>query len=228
VTPAAFNISGAGFHQSCFEDDWGLGESPMAVAEAYLHAFEHALQARGVPYAYVGGESLETSVRGAQWIVAALAGGVKPAFLSALRREQQRGVLVTVGPKIPDRDGAMQRLLDPPVQGDLELEPLQERADVERLVSRRIDELRLPCFTASPQHVYVTVHEGDEGPRLVFVMNPTREKRQAEISVPGVTRLRDTLLVSPDLQRAHGAFALELQPRQVRIFEVCGRTLAGA
>jgi beta-galactosidase len=223
VTPAAFNISGATFHHSCFEEHWGLGESPMAVAEEYLRSFERALQARGVPYAYVGGESLAESVDGAQWVIAALAGGIKPSFLEALRALQKPDRVVTVGPRIPSRDGSMQTLATASVTCDLELEPLLDRADVERLVAKRIDEMHLPCITAMPEHVYVTVHDGMEGPALVFVMNPTTEKRATSISVPGALALRDALFPDFICSRSLGAFALDLEPRTVRVFEVVAR-----
>ena len=48
---------------------------PSIAAEAYLRAFERALHARGVPFAYAGGETVEHSTTGAQWIVCASAGG---------------------------------------------------------------------------------------------------------------------------------------------------------
>jgi beta-galactosidase len=113
LTPALFNVLGAGFRESCLEDDLGLGISPAALGEAYLRAFERALFARGVPFAYAGGESLEQSLRGASWVIAVLAGGVKGTVLTQLREARMEGARVTVGPSIPDRDGAMRLLTSP-------------------------------------------------------------------------------------------------------------------
>ena len=75
VTPAVFNIAGAGPLESCLEDDFGLGEIAPIIGEQYVRAFERALLARGVPFAYAGGETLETSTHGASWIVCTTAGG---------------------------------------------------------------------------------------------------------------------------------------------------------
>jgi beta-galactosidase len=109
LTPALFNILGAGFRESCIEDDFGLGDVPTIAGEAYLRAFERALSARGVPFAYAGGESLEESVRGAQWIVCSTFAGVKREVFAQLQAAQDAGALVTIGPHVPDRDGSRRR-----------------------------------------------------------------------------------------------------------------------
>src|SRR5690606_20421827 len=77
VTPAVFNIAGQGPLESCLEDDFGLGEVAPIVGESFLRAFERALLARGVPFAYAGGGSLEASARAASWVICTTAGGVK-------------------------------------------------------------------------------------------------------------------------------------------------------
>ena len=83
--------SGAGARESCLEDDLGWGAPPTIEGEAFVRAFERALTTRGVPYAYAGGENLETSIAGATWIICVLSGGVKPALLAQLpvRRSRQ-------------------------------------------------------------------------------------------------------------------------------------------
>ncbi len=91
VTPTAFHIAGAGPVESCLEDDFGLGEVAPIVGESYVRAFERALLARGVPFSYAGGESLEMSMVGASWIVCTTAGGLKADVFASLRAAKERG-----------------------------------------------------------------------------------------------------------------------------------------
>src|SRR5688572_15152269 len=107
ITPAVFNIAGAGPVESCLEDDFGLGEVAPIVGEAFVRAFERALLARGVPFAYAGGEALEASIAGASWIVCTTAGGLKREVLDTLRNAHEAGAPVTIGPRVPSRDGSL-------------------------------------------------------------------------------------------------------------------------
>lgn len=218
VTPAFFNILGAGFSQSCLEDTLGESEAPTIAGEAFLRAFERALAARGVPFAYAGGETLETSTTSAKWIVAATAGGVKPELYAGLRAARARGVPVTIGPRVTQRDGSMRALDKPHDVRGLELEPLDDvtRADV--LVARRIEELALPTYPVDPADAHVCVHEDEAGvPRVAFVMNPTAHALVAKVALPGVDTLED-VLGDATIARVAGAFEIPVEARGVRMF----------
>src|SRR5207237_8134216 len=117
LTPALFHVAGAGWRETVLERDFGLDAPPVIAAEAYLRAFERALLARGVPFAYAGGETVEHSTAGARWIVCASAGGLKPHLVDSLHAARDAGVLVTMGPRAPELDGAM-RPLSRPVDGN--------------------------------------------------------------------------------------------------------------
>ena len=101
LTPALFNVAGAGWRETVIERDFGLDAPPVMAAEAYLRAFERALHTRGVPFAYAGGETVQLSTEGAQWIVCASAGGLAPHFVESLRRRAKGGAIVTMGPRAP-------------------------------------------------------------------------------------------------------------------------------
>jgi beta-galactosidase len=218
ITPAAFQISGADYTQSCFEEDFGLGASPMSTAEGYLRAFERALSARGVPYAYVGGESLTESTKGARWVVCGLAGGIKPAFFEQLNAIRAGGAAVTIGPSVPKYDGTMRPLSRPPDVSALEVMPLNDLTEIERWVGKRIDELGLPTFAVDPEGVHVTVHTTASGdPRVVFVMNPTRAAQSAVVALPGINALCDLQDDSKHYERTQGAFTVPVPARTVRM-----------
>lgn len=218
ITQAAFAIAGASYRESCLEDDFGLGEVPTFTAEAYLLTFERALRSRGVPYAHAGGEGLTAATRGAAWIVCALAGGIKPAFVETLAALPAK---VTAGPALPERDGNFQPLAQPFTARGIEIVPLEDAADVDRLVAKRIEELALPTYTATPDDIHVTVHHDPGGTlRAVFVMNPTAAKITARVAVPGVAKLVD--LLEPNqatVAKRHGVFEMIVEPRSVRLFE---------
>src|ERR1700677_2198347 len=74
ITPAFFNVIGAGWREAVIERDFGLGAPPVVAAEGYLRAFERSLHTRGVPFAYAGGETVEHSLDGADWVVCASGG----------------------------------------------------------------------------------------------------------------------------------------------------------
>ncbi len=219
VTPSVFNIAGAGPLESCLEDDFGLGEIAPIVGEQYVRAFERALLARGVPFAYAGGETLETSIRGASWIVCTTAGGLKRDMLSSLRNAVKAGAPVTIGPRIPSRDGSMREMPEPHDASGLEVEPLEDPARADALVAKRIDELSLPTYPVDVTDVHVAVHEDEDGiPRVAFVMNPTEK---AVLATVGLGRAKTLLDLVP---RGRGAARIDAQPGGLLV-EVPARTV---
>jgi beta-galactosidase len=226
VTPAAFHIAGAGPLESCLEDDFGLGEVAPIVGESFVRAFERALLARGIPFAYAGGESLDMSMVGAKWIVCTTAGGLKQDVLTSLRDAKERGIAVTIGPHVPERDGSMRALAKPHDVRGLEVEPLLDPSHADVLVARRIDELSLPAYPVDVPDVHVTLHDDEQGvPRVAFVMNPTDKTVIATVGL-GRTRVLVDLLPRPralnriEPQAGTGAFVVEVPARTVRMFSV--------
>ncbi len=226
VTPAAFHIAGAGPLESCLEDDFGLGEVAPIVGESFVRAFERALLARGMPFSYAGGESLEMSIVGASWIVCTTAGGLKADFLTSLRSAHERGIVVTIGPRIPERDGSMRLLAKPHDVRGLEVEALDEPSRADLLVARRIDELGLPAYPVDVPDVHVAVHDDEAGvPRVAFVMNPTAKAVVATVGL-GRARVLVDLLPRPravnriEPHSGTGAFVVEVPARTVRMFSI--------
>jgi len=232
LTPALFNVLGAGFRESCLEDDLHFGIAPTVEGEAYLRAFERALFARGVPFAYAGGESLEVSLSGASWVIAVLAGGVKASVLTQLRVAHAHGARVTVGPTIPERDGSMRLLTTPHDAHDLEIEPLENAARADALVGKRIEELSLPTYPVDRNETYVSVHEDAQGkPRVAFVMNPTALDVSVRVAIAGASALVDLLPRAPwqgarhavqeqRITRIAGSFEVSLLARTVRMMAI--------
>jgi beta-galactosidase len=226
VTPAAFHIAGAGPLESCLEDDFGLGEIAPIVGESFVRAFERALLARGVPFAYAGGESLDVSISSAAWIVCTTAGGLKTDLVASLRDARERGIHVTIGPHIPGYDGSMRAMAEPHDVRGLEVEALEDPSRADVLVARRIDELSLPAYPVDVPDVHVALHEDAEGvPRVAFVMNPTAAPLVATVGLGRTKALVDLLPKSRAANRIEpqpgtGAFVVEVPARTVRMFSV--------
>jgi beta-galactosidase len=225
VTPALFNILGAGFQESCLEEDLGLGEVPTIAAEAYLRTFERALSVRGVPFAWVGGDSFESATAGARWVVCATAGGVKPELFEQMAERQRAGAVVTIGPVVPTKDGRMRDLEQPFDASGLEVEALDDAARADALVARRIEELGLPTYPVDPEDVFVSVHEDDAGvPKVAFVLNPNDTDRVAKVALGKARTLVDAVVhgrhAGQTLHPEAGAFSVAIPARTVRIFAV--------
>jgi beta-galactosidase len=221
LTPALFNVIGAGWRESVIERDFGFGTAPVIAAEAYLRSFERALHARGVPFAYAGGETVEHSTEGARWIVCTSGGGLKPHLVESLHAAREAGAVVTMGPRVPELDGSMRPLRYPMDVEGFEIEPLADLARADALVARRIDELSLPTWPVDPAEVHVTVHEDAQGaPRVVFVMNPTPGEIVARVSLAGVEGLVDVLGEGARIGRTAGAFEVAMPARVVRMLAV--------
>src|SRR5260370_33488759 len=103
-------MGGGGGRETVLERDFGLDAPPVMAAEGYLRAFERALHARGVPFAYTGGETVEHSIEGAQWIVCASAGGLKPHLVQSLHDSRALRALLPMGSRGPELDGAVSPL----------------------------------------------------------------------------------------------------------------------
>ena len=225
ITPAIFAVLGAGWGESCL-DAVGADANPAIDAEAFLRAFEAALAARGVPYAYASGETLDASTKGASWVVCPTGAGLKADVYEALRGLAARGVRVTVGPAVAERDGAMRPIGHAHDVAGLEIEPLGDRARADALVARFIEELDLPTHTIDPGDAFVSVHEDAAGaPRVVFVMNPTDEPVEAHVGLPDAVRELVPLWPARGPEEAHvarkvGGFEVHVGPREARALEV--------
>ncbi len=219
LTPAAFHVMGGGFRESCLEDDFdGSGEPAPIEGEAYLRAFERALMRRGVPFAYVAGETLDDSIQDASWIICATAGGLKRELIAELRAASKRGMRVTIGPRVPDHDGNFRVFSTPLDVRGLELEPLADASRADALVARRIEELKLPTHVCDPADAFVSIHEDANGnPRVLFVMNPSSEDLVVHVSIAENLELEDLMSSHGPIRREAGGALVPVKARTIRM-----------
>ncbi len=224
ISGAFFSVLGASARESCFEDDLGCGYAPAIEADQFVRTLESALEARGVPFAHVGGEDRDISLEGAAWIVGVTSGGLSPALFDRLADAAARGAAVTLGPRSPDLGGARRPLKSPRDLGRLAsasgLPPLcpADPASVEALVGDAVAALDLPLWAVEPDSVFATVHEDASGaPRVLFLLNPTKEETVARVTVGAAVLGALDLLKDQVLQVREGVLEVALKARRVRM-----------
>jgi beta-galactosidase len=222
VTGAFFSVAGKGARESASESDLGLGY-PLAIdADGYARTFEQALEARGVPFAHVGGEDREVSIDGARWIVCATSGGLKPELFARLAQAAEGGVRVSFGPRMPAFDGAF-RALEKPYDfgifgGDSAL-VADDPAAADAAVAHAIEALSLPTYACDPDGIFATMHEDADGkPRVLFVLNPGEHDVLARVHAGGESAsVAVDLIDEANFEARRGAFELRMPPRTVRM-----------
>jgi beta-galactosidase len=224
ITGAFFAVIGKGAKESAAEQDLGLGYPLGIEAESFARTFELALEARGVPYARVGGEDRDVSLEGAKWIVCATSGGLNPALFQRLAEEAGRGALITVGPRAPRFDGGYRALAEPIDLARLGATALIEDdpAAADAAVSRAIDDLHLPTFACDPDGVFATVHEDANGrARVAFLLNPGAEDVIARVHLGDLQAARVVDVIDDSVFHLEkGAIEARLMPHTVRMLVI--------
>ena len=216
---------GGGARESVSEHDLGLGYPIGVEADSFARTFEQALEARGVPFAQVGGEDRDVSLDGAKWIICATSGGMNPELYRALAQEAEAGALITLGPREPARDGALRPLAEPfdlaRLGGRHRSFPLvlaDEPAAADDVVSRAILELPLPTYACDLGGIYTTVHEDAAGrARVLFVINPGDADVVARASIGVASGRAVDVLDDAAFEARRGAFEVRMKPRTVRM-----------
>ncbi|NUP10149.1 MAG: hypothetical protein HOW73_29210 [Polyangiaceae bacterium] len=225
ISGAFFSVAGAGARESCFEDDLGLGYAPAVEADAFTRMLESALEARGVPFAHVGGEDRDVSLEGASWICCVTSGGLSPTLFGKLVEAAASGALVTLGPRAPELGGARRALVEP-----LDLSALArashglptvcaaDPAAVESIVARAIDTLALPAHGIDPDDVFATIHEDEGGTaRVLFLINPSSNDCGVRITLDRSITSAVDVLKEQTHTVTDGALDVRVKPKTVRM-----------
>lgn len=225
LSAAILSTFGLGARETAIEEDVGLGY-PLAVEVGdFVHAFEQALEARGVPYAVVEADD-DSFVGDAKWLLCASSGALEKAMGDGLARARDRGVHITLGPRAPLFDEAFRPFSTPfdekRLSTDGRLGPLvREAADAASVVSHAVDLLGLPTQACDPHTVLVTVHEDADGhARVVFVLNPNDRHVAARVRCGFVASRMVDVLDETEFPVMSGVLEVALRPRSVRMLKV--------
>jgi beta-galactosidase len=215
---ALMAVMGQGPREGCLEHELGVGYPLALQADDFRRTFEQALEARGVPYALVGGEDPDFAKGGAAWVVCATGGGFSDVLAQRLADAASSGIRVSMGPRARRWDGILRPLGEDVLEAaDIERIEGSSAAVVGAAVSRAVESLGLPTHPCEPDGIHATVHENDAGqPRVVFVINPTQEDVGARIAL-GIDGDWQDLLGEGGTTSSGGVLELRIKPRTVRM-----------
>ncbi|MEM9692351.1 MAG: hypothetical protein AAGA56_07390, partial [Myxococcota bacterium] len=215
-------VLGQGPRESCFEDDFGIGY-PLAVeADTFLRSFEQALEARGVPFAWVGGEDRDVALDDAAWLVCASSGAMPEALATRLVAATDRGTRVTIGPRRSAFDARFRPLEEAAairnrLEGACEWHESDAPALADAAVARAVADLDLCSYAADPDPLHVTVHhDGDGEIRVAFVIKATDEDLVGRVTI-GVDDTWSDPIETMNTRSERGVLELRLRPHSVRM-----------
>jgi beta-galactosidase len=193
LSPGAFEALGGTPVDACREDALGFKGPVQVLWWRMLAKVSDALTAAGVPYVYVDSDAEEERFEGLRVLVAPTYELADRARWKRLVHAAERGATVVFGPAIPELDERMKRRLFE-VPRDARRVLLDTKEDASALVASLVDELDLARpFLPSPSPVETCVHEDGVGPRVLFVMNPSKRSLEATIDLPYPLALVDFL-----------------------------------
>ena len=135
----------------------------------------------------------------------------------------QGGVRVTIGPRVPVRDGTLRPLREPLDASAFAIfDP--RRADgaqtaATELVDRMIVECSLPRLSISPDRLFATVHHDSAGrARVLFVINPTTDKIVGRVGLGAEGTFSATDVLDGSIYRCkNDSLTVSLPARSVRM-----------
>jgi beta-galactosidase len=224
LSPALFHLLGGGAIESAYEDELGLGAPVLLEAERFACALEAELERRRIPYAFAGSDVAELSLARAAWTVIVCPGALEDELVTLALAALRRNTALTIGPMIPERDGAMRPRAGLPVLSSarpgipaLYSGPAEGVAD---LVTGAASALDLPTLSADPADVFVTLHtDARDRATLLFVINPTEQELLARVTAAGRRSAADALL-GERLDARNDQLELKLRPHSVRMLEL--------
>lgn len=222
VSQALFRVMGGGMRETVLEDEIDFGEghtdAPPTRAGRILSAAEKALDQEGIPWALVDGGEANVALAGAKWILLPTSCGVDAPLLDAVRAAIDGGARATFAPSPPRRDGAFRPLKARAFSGAdilvgdeaIDVGAIRHHLREGRCEVPRVD-VTAPCAA--------TLHRDVEGnPRVIFLINPTRQRQRVEARIASVSRVRD-LLEGSTHELAAG---VAVEPLTIRFCEVVG------
>lgn len=216
LSGALLGVNGLGPREGCVETELGLSGTPAVDVDTLLRALEQSLEARGVPFAVVGGEGLETVLSGAEWLIVLTSGGLSDALAEALGRARAGGAAITVGPAEPTHDAAMRPLTAPRGFFDDRLHGSDPRT-VDEAVAQHLEKLDIPLYACDPDAICATLHEDATGaPRVAFVINDGDAEVVARVTL-GVDATWEDVLAGDAHQSDQGMLELRMRPHTVRM-----------
>ena len=217
VSPSAMEAVGGTPVDACREDPLGFKGPVQVLWWRMLAKMSDALTAAGVPYVYVDGDATPERLASMRLVVCPSYEFASPPRWKRLC-DVARQATVVYGPAMPELDLEMRHhLFEVPKSGRRVL--LDTPEDAQDLVAELIEELDLARpFRVSPAPLETAVHEDAVGPRVLFVINPSRTPLLATVELPGPTRLVDMMHDEPF--EGTSLAEIRMAPQSVRMLRI--------
>ncbi|MDQ3036274.1 MAG: beta-galactosidase [Myxococcota bacterium] len=191
LSPITLEAVGGTPVEACSEEDLGFAGPIQVLWWRMIARFAEALTAARVPYVYVDGDVPDERLEGIRVLIAPTYEYASVERWGRLCGFAARGGHVVYGPAMPALDESMRaRPFEVPKHGrKVSIDTAQDAVDV---VEQLVRELALERpFPAEPSPVETTVHQDEHGPRVLFVINPSAERVEAEVALPYPMALED-------------------------------------
>lgn len=192
-SPTVIEALGGNPVQACREDTFGF-EGPIQVLWwKFLARFADALTAAGVPYVYVDGDVASERLEALRALITPSYELCDPARWKRVTAFAENGGTVVYGPAMPGLDLSAKRTLFEVPSGARRVY-IDTDDDARGVVHDLVCELPLAQpFPVRPAPLETSVHEDESGPRVLFIINPTKRSVTAEVDVPAEMTFEDLL-----------------------------------
>ena len=193
ISPGVLALSGAGESAACLNVRFGF-ETPIQLAwGAFVSQFARALDRQKIPYVYIESDAPASQLAQLRVLISPTFEFANPKRIARLVSFADDGGRVIYGPYNPRLDDALQPFSFNMPPESLEMQRCAAN-DAELIAEHVITEcVRPPEFTATPAEVELTVHEDNNGARMLFALQAAATPVQVEITLPEPMTLFDPL-----------------------------------
>lgn len=223
IPPTAFALSGRGAERSGLEGELDPTRGAAAEAELFVLALKGAFERSRVPFSVVREDLLRHPAPETRWSILVCPGSLDRDLVEDVAERMLRGAPISVGPRFPVRDATMRPSRErlPVIDGGVVPSFLPPgSAELRASVERALRALDVEGIPAEPGTIHTTVHHDPDGrPRVLFVINSSREAVEAVVCAPGARSARDALTLESILVTGEHA-VLSVPGHTVRMLEL--------
>jgi beta-galactosidase len=192
ISPSLLELLSLPSSAACRFDRFGFAQPIQLSWEPLLARLDDALRCEQIPFVYVESDADLEAIDGLRLVFAPSFELAEPERWQSLQRFGARGGTVVWGPHLPSLNARLQPHAFEPLAGRGPTQ-VQDQAAADSLVRSLANDLGLRRgIRVTPQPLEATVHEDDDGPRVVFLINPAAIDLRAELHLDAPMRLRDT------------------------------------
>ncbi len=219
LSPSTLEIASGDPTIGCRSDALGHGEPVQTAWWEHLERLADALTRARVPFVHVDSDVPDERLAGLDLLFVPTFKLFDRDLAGRLAALAARGTRVVCGPRQPSLDALGAHAF--PELRDLELDVF---LDADRSVAKHVDALGLPREPEVGEGLVATVHENDDGRRVLFVLTPPDAPREA--TLPDEWSNAPVDLLVPRAERLPLQLPLELAPRQARLLRLPGTPMS--